>query len=978
MTRAAPLPPSLVPVPEHAVELELAEALLECVDLAGVALRIESDLARLVAGVRVDFWLFDPVGPMRSVRGRDADAELARQLKQFKPQDEHPRQLSWLLSEQPGFLRCMVRIECQPPRAELPEAVAQRWRTWLKPLRKALPAALRTERLTQRLRRLEYNERLQRALFAITDLASTASEMEELARGLHHIVAQLMYAQNFYIVRYDAHRDRLRFLYYADEQDPQPPSSADQFDAREIADSLTVGLIRHGRPLHGSSTELLAKLGIPNSSFAGPDAHDWLGVPMVSGGEVRGAVVVQSYDPSRHFTHADRELLIYVAQHILTALERKEAHEELEQRVEQRTEELRREVEERKRAERLQRVLFRIAELSVVADSPLQFYAAVHREVSELLNARNFFIALLDEDGTGLTFPYSADEKDVARLPRKLAKGLTEYVLRKGVPVLADRAEIDRLNRLGEVLSFGTPSVCWLGVPLIEHDRTVGVLAVQSYSEAWRYTLADQELLTFVAHHIGTGLERKRAADALKHANQELEHRVAERTRELAATNRELRAQILVRERVEHQLKHEALHDVLTGLPNRAFLLERLDDALGRAALEPDSRFAVLFLDLDRFKVVNDSVGHLVGDEMLKLAGRRIQSCLGSADLVARLGGDEFAVLVSDGDDLKQIEDLARQLIDRLSEPMRIGGKELFTSASIGIALSDPRYHRAEELLRDADVAMYRAKSRGRKRFELFDQQLHHEALRLLDLESDLKRALTRNEFEPYFQAIVRLSDQSIVGYEALLRWRHGERGILVPSEFLAVAEDSGAVEEIDWQLFGHALRQFGALGQGTQYVAVNVSGRHFRAPDFAGEFLRLLGRSRLAAHRVRIEVTEGVLLENPDHVRRTLEQLREAGVLAQLDDFGTGYSSLSYLHRFPLHALKIDRSFVSDLGQPGEGGSHAVVKAILALARSLGLEVIAEGIQRENERLALLGLDCQLGQGFLFARPAGIADLAG
>jgi EAL domain-containing protein (putative c-di-GMP-specific phosphodiesterase class I) len=285
--------------------------------------------------------------------------------------------------------------------------------------------------------------------------------------------------------------------------------------------------------------------------------------------------------------------------------------------------------------------------------------------------------------------------------------------------------------------------------------------------------------------------------------------------------------------------------------------------------------------------------------------------------------------------------------------------------------------------LRDADVAMYRAKGRGRKRFEWFDQQLHTEALRLLDLESDLRRALSRNEFEPYFQAIVRLEDGLILGYEALLRWRHGERGLLVPADFLAVAEDSGAVEEIDWQLFERALDEFAGLGRGRQYVAVNVSGRHFRTPDFAGQFLNLLDRSPLSADRVRVEVTEGVLLENPDHVRRTLERLREAGVLAQLDDFGTGYSSLSYLHRFPLHALKIDRSFVTDLGigaSHGSGngsGSQAVVRAILALARSLGLEVIAEGIQCETERQALLGMGCVMGQGFLFARPAGIAELA-
>lgn len=949
-------------------------ALAEALDLSEATLRIEADLAEVRPGTRFDLWLGEDGGlAYRSALGRDADAELARRLADPRAESSAGAEHLYEVARQADGQRCIARIETTEW-----NRVESRWHAWLPALRLRLPALLHLDRLNQRVRRLEQNERRQRALFAITDLSSTAADMPELARGLHHIVGQLMYAQNFYIARYDAHRATVRFLYYADERDPNPPDDREQ-GAEVLTHSLTGGLIRHGRPLHGSSTALLAKLGITDDrAFCGPDAYDWLGVPMLSGAEVKGVVVVQSYDPARYFTHHDRELLVYVAQHILTSLERWLSRDQLESQVEQRTHELRREVRERERGERLQRALFNIAERSVTSPTPEAFYADVHRELGGLLYARNFFVALLSADRSELTFPYSADEYDARRPPRRLAKGLSEYVLRQQRAILADRAEIDRLARCGEVHSFGTRSVCWLGVPLFDKDEAVGVLAVQSYSESHTYTPQDLELLTFVAHHIGTGLERKRVADALRAANLELEARVAERTNELATANRELRAQIAVRERVERQLKHEALHDVLTGLPNRAFLLQRLDAALARPN---PHRFAVMFLDLDRFKVINDSVGHMVGDEMLKQAGARIAACLGPLDLVARLGGDEFAVLVEDGRDVDAVERLARRLIESLNAPMRLSGKELFTAVSIGIALSDPRYTRPEELLRDADVAMYRAKGRGRKRFEWFDQQLHTEALRLLDLESDLRRALSRGEFEPFFQPIVALQDASVQGYEALLRWRHGERGLLVPADFLSVAEDTGAVEEIDWQLFERAMRGFARLSRGqervSQYVALNVSGRHFRTPDFAERFLDLLRRAPLDPTRVRVEVTEGMLLEKPDLVRRTLESLREAGVLAQLDDFGTGYSSLSYLHRFPLHALKIDRSFVADLDGESTGGSQAVVRAILALARSLNLEVIAEGIQRESERQHLLAMGCTLGQGFLFARPAGVDELA-
>jgi EAL domain-containing protein (putative c-di-GMP-specific phosphodiesterase class I) len=277
---------------------------------------------------------------------------------------------------------------------------------------------------------------------------------------------------------------------------------------------------------------------------------------------------------------------------------------------------------------------------------------------------------------------------------------------------------------------------------------------------------------------------------------------------------------------------------------------------------------------------------------------------------------------------------------------------------------------RAEELLRDADVAMYRAKAKGRQRYEVFDEQLHTEALKLLDLEGDLRRAIARNEFEPHFQAIVELDSRRTVGYEALLRWRHAERGLLLPGDFLDVAEDSGAVEQIDWQMFDLTCREIPRLTDETTYVCINVSARHFRSPDLSEAVLALLRVRGIPPSRIRLEVTEGALLENPDHIRRTLERLREAGVLAQLDDFGTGYSSLSYLHRLPIHTLKIDRSFVQDLAPGGVGSSVAVVRAIKALAQSMGLEVIAEGIETELQREALLDLGVSLGQGFLFARP--------
>jgi diguanylate cyclase (GGDEF)-like protein len=836
--------------------------------------------------------------------------------------------------------------------------------------------AAEVERLRVDVERLGRAERLQRALFAISDLASSDEDTDVVMRGLHEIVGRLMYAENFYIVRYAPERDTMRFIYFADSLDPVCPDPDEDIPSSEMGNSLTLALLRHGKPVLGPSEKVRAEMRVPRDESLGPDSVDWLGVPMVDEGVVRGAVVVQSYNPAWRYTEDDRALLGYVAQHILTALARRDAQEELERRVDERTRELREQVLERERSERLQAALFRIAEQAGRSESIEVFYAEVHGIVSALLDARNFFIALLTPDGRELDFPYSVDERDQKRPRRMLAKGLTEYVLATGQPLLANSEDVLALVAEGAVLSFGTPSVCWLGVPLHLEGRVAGVIAVQSYTPDYLYTKRDQELLSFVAFHIAQALERRQANESLREAYAELEQRVASRTSELADANRELLDQISVRERMEHKLKHEAMHDTLTGLPNRSHLLGRMGMALSRFRYDPGQLFAVLFLDLDRFKVVNDSVGHLVGDELLKEAARRIGRCVRDPDMVARLGGDEFAIILDFIHTADDAVAVAERVIKSLAEPMRIAGKELYTSASIGIALVDGRYRSPEELLRDADVAMYRAKATGRQRYALFDEHLHEAALKLLELEGDLRRALQRNEFEPYYQPIINLSDGVLVGFEALMRWHHPVRGLCLPGDFIGIAEETGSLEHMDWQIYELVCRDIRKLSAKKAYTTLNVSPRHLRAPAFDERLLELMSRHDVKPAHLRLEVTEGALLEQPEEVQACLGRLRDAGVMTLLDDFGTGYSSLSYLHRFPLHGLKIDRSFVAELRTGESGGSTAIVRAIRLLADSLGLEVIAEGIETEAQRYQLRVLGLSQGQGYLFSKPVSAAKV--
>ncbi len=866
-----------------------------------------------------------------------------------------------------------------PERGNVDASLQPGWNDFVDDIACAADWLLEVDWLKHAVRKIERAEHVQRALFAIATMASSDLEMTEMLQGIHGIIGQLTYAENFFIALYEAERDSLRFLYFVDSVDKTPIDSSD-IPAATIPNSLSLAVIRTGESQMGPSSEVRARLGMLRGQGMGPESEDWLGVPMVGARGISGVIVVQSYLAHTRYTEDDRALLTYVAQHVLTALERKQAQTDLERRVQERTSELARanqdlhqEVAERQRGERLQSALFRIAERASTADSIDRFYASVHAIVGELIDARNFYIALVSEDGNELEFPYSVDEIDAVRPRRRMRDGMTEYALRTGRAVLADRAQVEELVRLGVVRTSGPHSTCWLGVPLTCDERTVGVLAVQSYDERHIFTIRDQELLTFVGFHVASALERKLAQESLRHAYVELEARVEARTRELAQANNDLVAEIRERERVEAQLMFEALHDTLTGLPNRALLLERLDTALER--YRRDRRdFAVLFLDLDRFKVINDSVGHLVGDEVLKQAATRLAHACPSA-LVARLGGDEFAVLLENLPRAEHAVDVAEQLLGALVEPMRVGGKELYTSASIGIAYASPQYRRGEELLRDADAAMYRAKAEGRQRHEIFDEVLRAQAVRALELEGELRHALAHGGFEAHFQSIVRLEDARVAGYEALLRWRHPVRGLLAPDEFLAAAQENGCIEAIDWRMFELACEAATRL-PGDSYVSINVSPRQLHATGFADLALHLIAETGVSPRRVRLEITEGALLGESEHVHQTLSRLRDAGVRVQLDDFGTGYSSLSYLHRFPIHALKIDRSFISNLGDGSP--SVAVVRAISTLAHSLGIEVIAEGVETEAQRAILLDLGCSIGQGFLFSMPRSLNDIFG
>ena len=419
------------------------------------------------------------------------------------------------------------------------------------------------------------------------------------------------------------------------------------------------------------------------------------------------------------------------------------------------------------------------------------------------------------------------------------------------------------------------------------------------------------------------------------------------------------------------RLLHEALHDDLTGLPNRTLLLDRLAQAMRRSQRQDGAAFAVLFLDLDRFKVINDSLGHLVGDQLLIAVSRRLRQCVRPSDTVARLGGDEFALLLEDIDPDHGAEAAARRIHDALGVPVVVGGQEVFTSVSIGICHGDGDYLKPEDLLRDADTAMYRAKRLGKARFEVFDEELHSRALARLELETGLRRAIERGEFVVHYQPIVHLGSGTLEGFEALVRWkRPGREDLVLPGEFIAEAEETGIIAPMGLQVMQAACRfgrELNDRGPNPMSMSVNISSRQLRQPDFVDVVDRMLRTSGMDPRALILEITETALIENAETAIAMLGALRERGVRVHLDDFGAGYSSLSYLHRFPIDSLKIDRAFVS--GLPLRREDSAIVRAIVGLARSLDKGVVAEGIETPEQLRHLRGLDCSFGQGHLFSQ---------
>ena len=460
--------------------------------------------------------------------------------------------------------------------------------------------------------------------------------------------------------------------------------------------------------------------------------------------------------------------------------------------------------------------------------------------------------------------------------------------------------------------------------------------------------------------------ERERAEQAEEHVN-ELEHYVAELERSGSALQES-----------HENFRHAAYHDALTGLPNRNYFIDTLKGLLQQSRENSESNFAVLFLDLNRFKTINDSLGHSMGDRLIKNVAKRLSGMVREEDMVARFSGDKFGIVLSDLLSKEEATSFADRLAKRLAEPYTLDGRQVFTSAKIGIAYGNSKYPEAEDILRDADIAMYYSKD-NEENYVIFDQKMHIRAVTRLQLETDLRFAIERNEFELYYQPIVGLENSSLVGFEALVRWNHPQRGLVPPNEFIPISESTGLIIPMTVQILHSACQQIVEWQErnpnGTPLsVAVNLSGKHFGHPALVEQIKTVIAETGIDPTNLKLELTEGAVMENAETAILMLQQIKETGVQISIDDFGTGYSSLSYLHRFPIDLLKVDRSFVSAMEENSENGE--IVRTVIALAKALNLKVVAEGIESVHQFHQLRILGCEYGQGYLFSKPLPVADI--
>ncbi|MEM0516170.1 diguanylate cyclase [Pseudoalteromonas sp. YIC-827] len=818
------------------------------------------------------------------------------------------------------------------------------------------------KRLKELLQKYKHQHHLQHALIGLSEQASTHPDLNSFYPAIRQLLADYVPSKNFYVVLQNSSSGLLELSYFVDQKDAL---SHPELIEQHFEQSLTGYVFRSQATTYFNSATMAAAAAEGKFKLHGTRSEHWLGVPIYQDTQVIGVMVSQSYEQELGYSQEQIELFEVIALYLAAAIERVKKRELLERQVEQRTlaltqsnHALNEEITQRKKAQERQQTLFQISELATQAINIDDVYYHVHQIMKSITYAENLYIALYDSDKNWLTFPYAVDESDPEFSPRPFAKGYSELVLTSKKCQLISRKRGDQLCEQGLVertraLTSTGRCTSWLGAPLKTAQGVIGLIACQAYNNKYEFVQEDVELIAYVSNQIANVLQNHLSQQALRQSHQQLELRVAEKTKELRQANIHLQLQIDERRKIEQQLYHDAHHDALTGLPNRSLFIAQLERTMAHYQHLPEQNFAVLFIDLDKFKEINDQLGHQFGDQFLIAVATKLKQCVREHDLIARLGGDEFVVLLSRLQDKQQAEDVAKRIIAVMQQPFCYQGSCIQGGASIGITFSNAGYSHIDEVIRDADAAMYYAKQSGKGRFEFYhpllnyaEEQAHsHSEHHLMDLHTHFQSSQVFDaEQQPICQLLSAYGEHPVLGstsFEQLKRF----------------SSDSYILAEVELKLLQYGFAEHNNQGLTLLKCSTGLlEDEHFKSLYSWISLLDNIEHLCLLFDEAELSYASAKLLHN-------LDGLSQSGVYIGLNNFAQERCELGLLAQFPYYCVLLSNNFSRRLVQ--EPSYALMLQGILALTKEANCKLITKNPSSPAERSKLegMGIEYFIGQ---------------
>lgn len=839
-------------------------------------------------------------------------------------------------------------------------------------------------------------ENINTILYKISAALNATEQAEDFFYQVHQSLKQFIEADNFFVALYDSSRKILQFPYYSDEKDYIAPD-----EIISIAERKTLS----GRVIETESALLLDESdfnGYEKVNHIGSTAKSWLGVPLKFQGRVLGVMTIQSYRTSEAYNNQDIEMMMAISEQVAAALLRSQAESALFDS----------EKKFRSVFENATVAIFQISKCGDIlianpAMASIMGYDSVDEMLAERGNTLDYFIDRRDHlkllrklvkdgsvNGTHLRLRHSSGNEIWVTLNARTvfdAKGdptlFTGSAFDSTPQIVAERKIIRHKSRFMQLFESSPQAIA-----LTDSNGNV-VDTNRAFTELFGFTTDEMSPCCENLCPDGKGKIRANLKKILNGQTFRAEDLRRASDGSLIPVSilgypfvydDQISGTFIIyddisqRKEYERQLSYQSLHDALTGLPNRTLFLKKLDHTLGRSRINPDHNFAVLMLDIDMFKRINDSLGHQAGDNLLIEVGQRIKNCVRHVDTVARMGGDEFAVLLDGFNTPQQVIHIIRAIRNEICRPVRIASKEIVISSSIGIVFKTAEYEHSEHIVRDADISMYKAKELGVNKFKVFNKAMHEKALQSLMIETEIRQGIPENEFFPFFQPVYCLKTRRLAGFEALVRWNHPDRGFLTPNHIIPVAEETGLIVELDRLILLEACQCLSCWlkrypGSEDLFLTANLSPSQLSKPDLVDALEKILYDTEISCKNIKLEITESAIMERTATSAQNLKRIEEMGIRLAVDDFGTGYSSLAQLQRFPASTVKIDRSFVSRMAEDHE--SLEIVRAVNALGHSLNMDVIAEGVETRQQLLLLKEIGCDCVQGFYFDKPQNKDD---